>query len=365
MSSIAYISALKPVGEPRSFQKIGRGLAGRHRVHLIGYANNALPPAPENIFFHPIFDFHRLSAGRLGQQKRLVPLLRAIKPGLVICGAFELLPILAALKPFLKYRLVYDVQEDYFQNILYQDNYPKWVKKPLAFAARACEHFSSLSIDGFLLAERSYENSLGFLRAPYQIVENKYSGGIPAREKKEKGFDLAYTGTITRAYGVLEGLRFAKKLNEKEPSVRLAVLGYCSDPVLEVEIKSEAEGCGFISADIRSAFVPNGEILSLLARSDFALLPYLKNKSTEHCLPTKMFECSALQTPMLFPAGNPLWENFVSEKKAGLAVGFENADIEKMLLLMRESVFYPSGAPGDVFWESEEAKLFDLIGRLL
>jgi hypothetical protein len=50
---------------------------------------------------------------------------------------------------------VYDLQENYYQNIRYTDTYPPVIRHLLASTVRSVERISAPLVDHFLLAEKS------------------------------------------------------------------------------------------------------------------------------------------------------------------------------------------------------------------
>src|SRR5687767_11228246 len=98
---ILLASVLKPVNDARMFHKLGLSLSKLpgSEVHIAGFAA-PIPAAPAHVFFHPLFAFRRLAAGRLLVPFRYLRLLFRVQPTVIVAGTFEL------LLPSLLYKLL-------------------------------------------------------------------------------------------------------------------------------------------------------------------------------------------------------------------------------------------------------------------
>ena len=61
---IVLASVLKPVNDPRMFEKMGQSLANQYEVHCIGYPSQVKIHSP-SVSLHPLPPFKRLSFSRL------------------------------------------------------------------------------------------------------------------------------------------------------------------------------------------------------------------------------------------------------------------------------------------------------------
>lgn len=192
---IAILSVLKPVDDVRAYQKIAKSISDNSNhlkeITLIGFEANSNFDKENtnlNIDFIELFtsnnNKNRLGFWRLFAGFRVFNQLLKLKPTTLIVCAVEIIPFtlffkfLFSLKSESKsnpIKLVYDVQENYAFNILYQDNYPKFLKKSLAFLIRFFEKFSSSFIDLYLLAEKCYLEEMPYLKKTnYFFFENKF-----------------------------------------------------------------------------------------------------------------------------------------------------------------------------------------------
>lgn len=330
---IAILSVLKPVDDVRGYQKIAKSISSNSKkVTLIGFeksSNFKNSYANSTINFIELFTSKK-KATRLGLWRffagcRVFNQLLKLKPTTIIVCAVELLPVTLLFK-FLfssksnKIKLVYDVQENYAFNILYQDNYPRFLKKIIAFLIRSFEKFSSSFIDLYLLAEKCYLEEMPFLKKTnYIFLENKFLPNDSFNKDfnnsdylKTKEITFLLYGSFSKTYGTLEGILFFKKLKQElqkqEFSATLVLAGYCSDNEYSKQLIEVTENESSILLVNQAIDKPISHeiLLHQLQKTDFVILPYLFNKSTQNCIPTKFYECLAYKKPILI-SGNGEW----------------------------------------------------------
>src|SRR5690606_8480188 len=125
------------------------------------------------------------------------------------------------LKILLGCRLFYDVQENYYRNIIHTPAFPKFLRPILATYVRVKEWCSAPFIDHYFLAEASYQTELPFLRKKYTIIENKYKGRRIPTDKKctsDRNFHFIFSGTLAQSTGVFIAIELACKLHKENPS---------------------------------------------------------------------------------------------------------------------------------------------------
>lgn len=349
---IAILSVLKPVDDVRAYKKIAKSVVGNHKkITLIGFEASSFSKknnTEKNIEFIELFSQinhgNRLGLWRFFAGFRVLYQLLKIKPHTIIVCAVELLPFTLLYKFFFKTKLIYDMQENYVFNILYQENYPRFLKKPLAFLIRNFEKFSSRFIDLYLLAERCYLEEIPFLKKQnYIFLENKFlieddsdferNSIVPSDFLTTKNIKFLLYGSFSKTYGTVEGILFFKKLQKeffkKGIQIQLVLAGYCSDKNYSKKITELIKNEPSISLLNNSVSTPISHkiLLEKIQKTDFVILPYLFNRSTQNCIPTKFYECLAYQKPMLF-SKNEKWKNFLEPLHAGFLVDFESQNLE-------------------------------------
>ncbi|MFD2512587.1 glycosyltransferase [Pontibacter locisalis] len=368
---ILIASLLKPINDTRMYEKLGLSLSKLKDTHVYVCGFKAPLPAasPGNLSFQPFFSFKRLSMGRVKAQLRFYRLLEEIKPDVLIACTHELLLPCYAYRRKHKVKLIYDVQENYALNLLKQNNYPPLLKQALALGVRSIEKWISPKIHHFLLAERSYADELLFLENRYTVLENKYKPSVsytsPATPVmiKEKPLRLLYSGTIGEEYGIFEAIALAEKLFQVNNTTTFTIIGYCANKGTLHEIKQRIKEKGYIRLVGGDKLVPHEQIIEEINGSNVGLLPYQPNDSTFRCIPTKLYEYMAHALPILVQQ-NPLWHSIVKHHQAGISVDFNNIDEQDLTTTLRQTLFYTSSTPENIFWRTEEDKLLQVFHQM-
>lgn len=376
---IVFASVLKTIYDVRMYKKLAASLANEAEIHLIGaaIAPTPLPYSINQCFFYPTTILSRLSWQRWFFGFKFLRLLLTIKPDTIVVNTVELLPFAILYKAYKlgKVKLVYDVMENYFQNIAYQSTYPFLIKFPLAFAVRMIENLSSLFIDKFILAEKCYENELEFIGNQYCIAENKfmppsenidYQQFTPKNIRNKKELHFIYSGTISKSYGTKEAILWvinlqkivAQQTDYQNFSLKLTVIGYCSDYTYYTELQTLIKNIPAIIWLVNTQQpVAHETILATLQEADIALLPYNINKSNKNRIPTKFYEYMYYQIPMIIPK-NPIWENFCDAFQSSLSCDFQQTDdlIDFWETLQNKTFYVTEQSVSSILWGETERK---------
>lgn len=363
LKKIALAAVLKPIDDTRMFEKFAQALCSHYEVHIIGYESQEETKAATNLKFYPIFKFSRNESARLQANQAFLHQLKQIQPDLLIVHAVELLP--SACWYAWKYNsiLCYDVRENYWRNIMYQQHYASWLKWPLALAIRSIEWMSRWLVDHYFLAERCYAQEFNFANRRYSILENKYQRlPIDVVDRPNSPLRFIYTGTISTIYGAQEAFILMEKLVDIGVDLEFQMMGKVAEEPLGNWLSKQADRCKWFHWQGELQPVSHQKIIQTLANSDVALLPYQANLSTQNCIPTKLYECLALSIPMLIQH-NSLWEQICAPHQAALFIDFPTANPRDVQAQLATSSFYPKGAVQEAFWQDET--LLETIQRLM
>ena len=108
--------------------------------------------------------------------------------------------------------------------------------------------------------------------------------------------------------------------------------------------------------------MPHDQILNEIIKCDFCLLPYQKNRSTEGRIPTKLFECLALEIPVIITP-NPAWDSLISKNNAGIIHDFKS--VNTFLTNNLNTRYYGNNLSNDYTWQNSSDKLINTIQSLL
>jgi len=360
---VLLISVLKPVDEPRMYEKIGLSLA--KNLHLeVHIAGNK--PSKQNhhslVNFHALYSFDRSSLKRLIAPFQAFAFLLRLKPDIVIVTTHELLTPVVVYKILRGSKIIYDIQENYYRNILFGSNYIG-IRILLANYIRLKERIMHPFFDKYFLAESCYSSEMHWTSVKSIILENK---ALPTKFKamaKEPGLRLIYTGILGETYGTLEAIQLAKKLLDIE-SGTFIIVGYSPDKKYLGKIISAIEGFENITLIGGSEFVDHDVLMEESSKANLAIISYQNNLSIVDKLPTRMYEYLVLNLPMIIPE-NPKWEVMCQSYNAAILCDFSNPDAIHILKQWKNQEFYTADPTHLSSWITEELKLQDSIDNLL
>ncbi len=360
---IVIASLLKPVDDTRMFEKLGQTLEEDAYVHIIGYPSKVTFHSTK-ITIHSLLPFNRLSWGRMIAPWKIFRKVLEIKPDVFIITTHELLLVGVVSKIFLSCRLIYDIQENYFRNILYTDAFPRITRPFISTYVRIIEWLTSPFVNHFLLAERGYEKELSFPGNRRTIIENKTKKEKVIANKKNDGqINLLFTGTLAETTGVFTAIELAQKLHAVNQSIRLTIIGFCSQQNTLEKIKNTIRDKNFIKLIGGNLLIPHAEIIKEIQSSNFGIIAYAENQSIINSIPTKLYEYLGNQLPILMVNHKP-WLDLANPYQAAMAFSLTDFNAEEVLDKMKNQSFYTS-IPKDVFWENEVEKLKNVVHDVL
>lgn len=357
---IVIASVLKPLYEPRMYEKIGISLSEipNTDVHVIGYG---IENQSHDLLIqsHGLGNFARISLRRLLTPWRILAKVFKLRPSLLIACTHELLlPFVLYKLLFPRTTLVYDIQENYYLNILYTNAFPWFLKFPLALWVRSKERITLLFYSLVLSAEQCYLIEMPFIQAKAICIENKaLSTHNVSRSPSTNQVVILYSGTISKEYGIYEAIDLVEKLHILDARVSLMIRGYCAHALEAKKLQTYIQHKKFIDANDFTKPIPYSEIVAAIANATCGLLSYRSNKSTQHRIPTKLYEYMAYRLPIL-SVENAKWSSIIEENKAGISIDFRAVDSKTILSLIKYSSFYNTPINSDTFlWKKEAHKL--------
>jgi glycosyltransferase involved in cell wall biosynthesis len=286
-----------------------------------------------------------------------------VKPEVLIVNSTELLIVSTINRILFGTTIIYDIQENYWRNILQTNAFPKLLRPFLATWVRLKEKATSPLFHWNMLAEKGYEKELNFVGEKYTILENK--ARLPKefqRKPNPQKTTLLFSGTLAESTGIFEAIELAKRLHQLDDSIELLIVGSSSLPLILRSIKAAIQNYSFITLMGGDVLVPHDQIMEAIATADFGLIAYRISPQLENRVPTKLYEYLGCQLPILLQA-HQSWVERCEPYQASINIDFLSLDAQRILRQMRSTKFYTS-PPSDVTWESEEVKLLDIIERL-
>ena len=363
---IVIASILKPVDDTRMYEKLAQSIAetNKYEINIIGFRSKVPNGFPE-IRFHPLFHFNRLGFKRFLAPIKFLSCLINLKPALVIICTYELLVVTVLYRIFSRVKIIYDVQEDYKENIRCNTTLPKWIATPMGAFVRVLEKTTQPWVDHYLLAEKVFRK-LSFVKKNHLILENKYKQvkGLVSQKIKSDKIRFIYSGTIATSFGIFEALELFEKIYQEYRCIELEIVGYCADHKVLQSLRDRI----FDKPDIRlvggSHLVPHQTILQHLVNADYGLVSYRKEPNITNRFPTKIFEYLAIGLPMILQ-DHPPWVNLCKEAKSAIAISYEDYEVKEIWQQIQQQQFYPEGPYKKALWSYEGEKLKELVSSLL
>ncbi len=363
---IVIASVLKPVNDPRMFEKIGQSLSENYEVHVIGYPSEAKADYT-SITLHTFKPFSRLSISRIATPFTVLKKILSIKPEVLIFCTHELLFTAVIAKALTRCKIIYDVQENYWRNILYGKTFPFLIAPFIALFVRFKEWITSPVVDYYYLAEKGYEKEIGFPGKKKTVIENKLKKPalplLTPKSQHDGNIHLLFSGTLAETTGVFTAIEIAKQLHAQDQRIRLHIVGWAALPGIYERLKRETGSYFFITMEGGNVLVPHQKILESIQQADFGIISYPYNPSTANSIPTKLYEYLGYQLPVILINHQP-WVSICEQYNAAIPFDPMNIQADPILAKMLENSFF-SSIPQDVFWDAEEKKLIGSISHIL
>lgn len=342
---IALCSVLKPLDDPRMAAKIGQTLSDQgNKVYVFGSGEKRFLKMIEGYDLIPIPFGHidRKSVKRMLFQAFLFLKLFRIRPEVVVCHALELMPILVVGRWIVGYKLVYDIQENYFLNIKYQEVYQGWMKSILLRLVISMERFLAQYVDRFWVAEMSYFDELSFLgdRATYlPNVSIQLNPVVPHSFEDQSQLQFLVYGNISKEYGTLEAIQLFDHLKQVFIGSTLTIIGKCTDESYLQSIIRVSSDKQDVVLEVSSLGVSFPEIQEKVRQADMVIMSYQANRSINLCIPTKMYECISLGKAMLV-RDNIYWSAFCKPYQSAFFYQSSLVNIKEEALSLKQFKFY-------------------------
>jgi glycosyltransferase involved in cell wall biosynthesis len=339
---VVIASALKPVTDPRMYEKMGMALVrrGNHEVHVMGFCSRKHVCVP-NMYFHVLLCANRLSWERFTVSLKYYKKLLEVKPDIIVVNSPDLLIVTTVYKILFRPAFIYDIRENYYYNLVYGTAFPMFTRNMFAMFVRGVEWCTRPFADAYLLAERCYARELPFVKGKYEIVENKYEplSDVLVVPRRRGRYRLLYTGTIAESYGIYEAVALAKALHQVDARYTLTVIGYAARPAERQRLRELVKDENYIRLVGVDHPVPHEEIIRTIGEADLALAPYRDNRSFRDKIPTKFYEYIYHRLPFVIPQ-NPGWEGFCRPYGAATTTDFFHFDASLLSGRFQALTFY-------------------------
>jgi glycosyltransferase involved in cell wall biosynthesis len=366
---VLQLSTVHPWDDNRICRKICVSLVedGYDVVLMAREANSDASIVPEGVELHVLPNpRNRILRGliSLGIWRRV----RRLRPDIVHFHDPELIPA-AILLSLLGYKTIYDVHEDYPENIRIKQWVPWVIRRPLALMMKMLEKVATRTCAAVFvvtdkIGRRFPQERTSQLRNYPRLAE--VEAGSTRPEEIRSDAPLIFVGGLTTVRGIcemVEGLNLAESLSR-----RLLILGSAKDKSLQDWLK-EQENHGHLRLE---GWCTRDEVVRAMAGARCGMLPYLPTPPHVDALPTKLFEYMGAGLPII-ASDFPLWREIIHRQGCGLLVDPTNVTaiaeaIDWMYQHPDEArIMGENGRRAirsNLNWESEARKLYEVYDEL-
>jgi len=282
----------------------------------------------------------------------------------------ELIPVGLLLK-LLGKKVVYDVHEDYSEDIQTKDWIPIKMRLMAANLIGRFEKWSSKFFDGVIFATpviaqvfASPKNGIIIQNYP-DIKEFEKSGRSGTAGKNENA--VVYAGGISEPRGIREMIGAVEMINRITP-VRLVLAGEFK-PMSLLHKLSATDGWKHVEY---AGFLSRREIKEVYQRASAGLVVLHPGPNRTRTQPIKLFEYMAAGIPVI-ASDFPVWRKYIAEARCGICVNPQDiraiADAI-MFMVKNPAEALEMGMNGrraiekSYNWNAESGKLISFYGKL-
>lgn len=366
--SCAHLTVLNAVHHPRIFYKWAWSQRDwGWNVTVVGQGAPSGEEISEGIRLVKNGVFPRSILPRLAGVTRIISWILAHPHDMVVIHAPELLPLAWWLRVFTRTRVVYDMHEDFYQNLRFGTHHTTPLRS-LAGVWRWLENRLASRLHAVTYAEACYAGSLSIPESRTLVLENKFTPralqattphGLPPQPY------LLFTGTITGDWGISEALSLWREMHAVRP-VHFVLAGHAPRPQVLAEIQAKVEEWRlekWFTLEGGTNPVAYSRICHLIQGcvAGFALYqptPQLRGKR-----PTKFFEYPFFGKPLIF---SPLPEWIVLNQTTPLGFALTAALSPQSLWQQIDGWTPAPEAEKEVFlWENEEKRLKKALEQII
>ena len=282
--------------------------------------------------------------------------LHAVKNKANICILHdpELLLIALPLKLF-NIKVIYDVHEDYPNQILNKHYLPNKIKKPVSFFFDKFEKLIAQRLNGISCATKTIESKFKEHHTSPVTIYN-YPIITESKSVIKRDNIVSYIGNISKCRGISQMIKLSKHSNY----YTLQIAGVCHNKTLLKDIEL------LKNRGIYVGFLNRAGVSNLLYKSKVGLLLLDSTENYLESLPIKMFEYMSHGIPII-ASDFPIWRNIIDGHKCGFLVDpYDINSINKLIIsLMNNDNLFKTmsdncfkAAKVHFNWLTEKNKLF-------
>jgi len=270
-------------------------------------------------------------------------------------------------------KVIYDVHEDFPQQILSKPWIPKIFRKLIATIFNFYEKRKVKQLDFIIVALPKVKES--FQKTGINNIETitnypllEYFAQVTSNQRvatSNQRIKLIYVGGLTRIRGTIE---IIKSLEFIKSDVKLILLGKFQEKDLENKLKKMPE---WEKVEFKG-WLPQKETYQNMMDADIGLICFLPTPNNINSMPNKLFEYMAARLPII-ASDFPLWKEIIREDNCGLTVNPQEPreiakTIDHLIEHPEEARIMGENGRRAVFkkynWEKESQKLIKIYQQL-
>lgn len=334
--SIAIVTSIHPDFDARIWRHAKLLASSGHTVHLVAPWAVEAGPGRDGVIFHPFKKAPSRAARLLNVPRQLLPALWRIL-GQVDVVHFHDIDLLPWMTPLALFKpVVYDVHENYPDEMLVREWIPSPLRRPLAWGVRWGQWLCARVIRNIVLVAPSQEPDFGsrglrktyiFNYASRDLIDTAASG-LEQREPK-----VVFIGAHHENNGSRLLLDIAERLLVRAPKIRIITTGRFFDEQFRLLFTQEIAKRRLSNIDLLPTVKPP-QIMDILNQATIAISPNLRVPQQIKGIHTKIFEYMAAGLPIVI-SDLPHQIEVVERNHAGLMARPEDVDtfVDAVLLL--------------------------------
>jgi glycosyltransferase involved in cell wall biosynthesis len=325
--AIAIVTSIHPDFDARIWRHSKLLAASGHTVHLVAPWAVEAGLGCEGVIFHPFNKAQSRSSRLLNIPKHLLPTLWRIlgKVDVVHFHDIDLLPWMTPLALFKP--VVYDVHENYPDEMLVREWIPTLLRRPLAWGVRFGQWLCARVIRNIVLVAPSQEPDFGSLGLRKTYIYNYASRALISTARsdiRQREPCVVFTGSHYENNGSWLLLDIAERLLTSAPRLRIITTDRFFDEKIRLQFTGEIEKRGLNNIDLLPTVAPP-QIMEILNQATIAIAPNLRISKQIKSIPTKIFEYMAAGLPIV-ASDLPHQIKVVSRNRAGLMARPEDVE---------------------------------------
>jgi glycosyltransferase involved in cell wall biosynthesis len=333
---IAIVTSIHPDFDARIWRHAKLLASSGHTVHLVAPWDVEAGPGRDGVIFHPFRKASSRASRLMNVPHKLLPTLWRIlrRVDVVHFHDIDLLPWMTGLALFKP--VVYDVHENYPDEMLLREWIPSPLRRPLAWSVRWGQWVCARLVRNIVLVAPSQEPDFGSWGVRKTYIYNYASRALIDTAKSDlaqREPKVVFIGAHHENNGSWLLLDIAERLQASGSKIRIMTTSRFFDEKIRLQFTQEIAKRNLGNIDLLPTVKPP-LIMDILNQATIAISPNLRVPQQIKGIHTKIFEYMAAGLPIVL-SDLPHQVEVVEKNQAGLMAQPEDVDsfVEAVLRL--------------------------------